>query len=84
MKKIIVTGGAGFIGSNLVKRLFSEGHVVDVVDDMSSGKEELLQGCQIRESFPGLLYKEEERSFIRLYKDDFAGSILNCVFICDG
>jgi UDP-glucose 4-epimerase len=33
----MVTGGAGFIGSNLVDRLLAEGHGVDVVDDLSSG-----------------------------------------------
>jgi UDP-glucose 4-epimerase len=35
--KAMVTGGAGFIGSNLVDRLLAEGHAVDVVDDLSSG-----------------------------------------------
>lgn len=32
-----MTGGAGFIGSNLVDRLLAEGHSVDVVDDLSTG-----------------------------------------------
>lgn len=35
--KTIVTGGAGFIGSNLVKRLLEEGHEVHVVDNLLTG-----------------------------------------------
>ena len=37
MAKVGVTGGAGFIGSNLTRRLISEGHDVVVFDDLSSG-----------------------------------------------
>jgi UDP-glucose 4-epimerase len=35
--RIMIVGGAGFIGSHLVDRLLAEQHVVDVVDDLSSG-----------------------------------------------
>jgi UDP-glucose 4-epimerase len=37
MGKVAVTGGAGFIGSNLTKRLISAGYEVVIVDDLSTG-----------------------------------------------
>ncbi len=42
--KILVTGGAGFIGSHLVERLLNLGHVVSVLDDLSTGSIKNLQG----------------------------------------
>ena len=38
MKRSIVTGGAGFIGSNLVRRLLALGHRVEVIDNLVTGK----------------------------------------------
>ena len=38
--RVLVTGGMGFIGSNLAKRLFDAGYIVDIVDDMSNGHQE--------------------------------------------
>lgn len=42
MKKILITGGAGMIGSNLVKRLVKEGHDIYVIDNLWRGKLEYL------------------------------------------
>ena len=42
MNHILVTGGAGMIGSNLVKRLAGQGHRVTVVDNLWRGKKEYL------------------------------------------
>jgi nucleoside-diphosphate-sugar epimerase len=43
--RYLVTGGAGFIGSNIVDELLRRGHGVTVLDDFSSGREENLAGA---------------------------------------
>ncbi|MBM9467704.1 NAD-dependent epimerase/dehydratase family protein [Nakamurella leprariae] len=42
--RTVVTGGAGFIGSSLVRRLLADGHAVTVVDDLSRGRRDNLAG----------------------------------------
>ena len=45
--RMLVTGGAGFVGTNLIKRLLKDGHEVVSVDNYSTGKKENHQeGCQ--------------------------------------
>ena len=35
--RVLVTGGAGFVGTNLIKRLLKDGHEVIAVDNYSTG-----------------------------------------------
>lgn len=56
---ILVTGGAGFIGSHLVERLLREGHRVVVIDDLSTGS---LQNLQAVSGHPQLQFIESKVS----------------------
>ena len=47
MPRFLVTGGAGFIGCNIVRRLLEEGHEVGVLDNFSTGSRENLKGLDI-------------------------------------
>ncbi len=46
-ERILLTGGAGFIGANLVPKLLRAGHTVRVLDDLRSGRQEYLDGHDV-------------------------------------
>jgi UDP-glucose 4-epimerase len=63
--KLLITGGAGFIGSHLSERLISEGHSVTVLDDLSTGSLENLAALADHERFEFVQGSVLNRSLVR-------------------
>jgi UDP-glucuronate decarboxylase len=59
-KKILITGGAGFIGKNLTKRLLAEGHHVTCLDNFSSSDKKNLTGFQKNKQFQHITHDVTE------------------------
>lgn len=57
-QKMIITGGAGFIGSNLAEALAAEGNEVVVIDNLSAGRAENLAGIDARLVLGSILDRE--------------------------
>jgi UDP-glucose 4-epimerase len=49
--KILITGGAGFVGSHLADKLIGEGHEITVIDDLSTGRYANVQHLEDRDGF---------------------------------
>jgi UDP-glucose 4-epimerase len=49
--KILITGGAGFIGSHLADKLIAEGHEITVIDDLSTGRYQNIAHLEDRPDF---------------------------------
>lgn len=67
--RIVVTGGAGFIGSHLVDRLIKEGHVVQVIDNLYTGNKDFVNP---KAEFVELDIRSSELySTLELFKPDY-------------
>lgn len=88
MKKAIVTGGAGFIGSHMVELLLNEGFKVVVVDDMSNGQIDnveifknnenyIFKKIDISEEFDDSFFKNTDYVFHMAALADIVPSIEN-------
>lgn len=70
MSKILVTGGAGFIGSHVVDALVSQGNDVFIIDNFSTGKKENVNSqariidCDITSMKIEKIFKDEKPEFI--------------------
>lgn len=70
MKKVIVTGGAGFIGSHLVDLLLRQGYRVVVLDDLSTGRPDNLKAARSHKDFSFVQQDVSDLEKIRpLFKD---------------
>lgn len=77
-KKILVTGGAGYIGSFICRDLEEKGYEVIIVDDMSSGHKEAVEGFELHEFN---LVTEKEKLSELFTKHRFEGVIHMAGFI---
>ncbi|WP_323788448.1 UDP-glucose 4-epimerase GalE [Psychroserpens sp.] len=80
MKKILVTGGLGFIGSHTVVELQNEGYTVVVIDDLSNASIEVIEGITAITGIPPIFEKIDlkekvsvERFFLK--HNDISGVI---------
>lgn len=77
-KNIIVTGGAGYIGSFMVRRLKDDGYEPVIVDDLSSGHEEAVKDFRLERIN---IFSEKEK-LVNLFKSEkFDGVIHMASFI---
>lgn len=76
--KAIVTGGAGFIGSNLVERLVKDGHEVTVIDNLHTGSEDNLESVKGKINFinwnAGDVGRMEERFDVVFHQGVYSSS----------
>jgi len=80
MKKILITGGLGFIGSHLVKFYLKKGYIVTVVDNLSTGQKINLNKNEFKKVKIFLENVENESIYKRVKNQDY---IIHCAGLAD-
>ena len=80
MKKVIVTGGCGFIGSHLTEKLINLGYKVIVIDNLSTGRLENISNFKNKLKFYKLDIKYQNR-IEHLFKD--IDIVFHCAALAD-
>lgn len=73
MARVLVTGGAGFVGSNLVTKLLQDGHYVQIIDDLSNGLE-----SNVEKSTPFLKANLADDSWIKNLAGEKFDAVIHC------
>jgi len=80
MKKVLITGGCGFLGSHLAEKLVSTDVNVEIVDNLSTGNLNNLSNLNVRVIPPGFTHEffKQDRRFLNdqviVMQDDFASN----------
>ena len=86
MNKILVTGGCGFVGRHLVRRLLAKGHEVWIVDDLSTGLHPAswLNDPAQPDGHQGISTFTHGRGCVKFIREDLAVFLLRQLGIIDG
>lgn len=69
-ERVLVTGAAGFIGSNLCRELLSRGYIVMGIDDLSTGRKDNLNGLELEKNFEFFICDINDQEALRSYMED--------------
>ena len=76
VQNVLVTGGCGFIGSNLSKRLCEDGNKVTIIDNLSRGKKRYLDYLDVNADVKILDLREWNEDLLKVFSD------IDLVFHC--
>ena len=71
LKKVLITGGAGFIGSHIVDKLLENNYSVVVLDNLSSGSEDNLQNSNQLKLYQVNVEKDDLEDIFKTEKPDY-------------